>query len=64
LPNNYFLAHNFWIIKTSAILENKGEGPWNFLGGKVLPYKINSSVDVHDREDILLTKHWLRKNKN
>jgi len=63
LTKNYFLAHNFWIIKTSEIYKNEGEGPWNFLGKRVLPYEIKSSVDVHDLKDILLTKLWLKDNR-
>ena len=52
LEDSYFLCHNFWTIKTSAILENKGEAPWTFMGGRVKPYIIKKSMDVHERFDL------------
>tara|TARA_B100000767_G_scaffold206542_1_gene193471 strand:+ start:1025 stop:1738 length:714 start_codon:yes stop_codon:yes gene_type:complete len=62
LPDNFFLAHNFWCIKTESILTNKGQAPWNFLGKNVIPYKIKSSIDIHEKDDVLLTNNWLNKN--
>ncbi len=62
LVENFFLCHNFWIIKTEAIIKNNGEAPWNFLGKKVLHLKIDYSVDIHDQKDIYLTKEWLKNN--
>ena len=62
LPENFFLAHNFWCIKTKSILLNKGHSPWNFLGRYVIPYKIDSSIDIHEKRDVLLTDDWLKKN--
>ena len=63
LEKNYFLSHNFWTIKTDSIFKKNGEAPWTFMGKFVLPLKIESSVDIHERRDILLTKYWLKKNK-
>ena len=63
LPKNFFLAHNFWVIKAKSIYNNDGESPWNFLGKNVLPFYINYSIDIHVKEDIYLTKEWLKKNK-
>lgn len=59
---NFFLCHNFWVIKTKAIFRNNGEAPWNFLGKKVLHLKINYSIDIHDEKDIYLTQEWLKNN--
>ena len=63
LEKNYFLCHNFWTIKTESIFKKNGDAPWTFMGKFVLPLKIESSVDIHERRDILLTKYWLKKNK-
>lgn len=63
LTPNFFLAHNFWCIKTKAILLNNGDGPWNFMGKNVIPYVIKSSIDVHEEIDVMLTRNWLNKNK-
>ena len=63
LEKNYFLCHNFWTIRTKSIFRNNGEAPWKFMGNFVLPLKIDDSIDIHDEKDILLTKHWLKKNK-
>lgn len=63
LVKNFFLCHNFWVIKTESIFKNNGEPPWNFLGKNVLPFKIKSSIDIHEKTDINLTKEWLKKNR-
>lgn len=60
----YFLAHNFWTIRTKEILMNRGENPWKFMGPKVKPLIINSSVDVHEERDLYLCETWLRRNFN
>jgi len=62
LERNFFLCHNFWVVKTKAITGKKGEPPWDFLGNKVLPLVIDSSIDIHDENDIVLTKEWIKKN--
>ncbi len=63
LPKNFFLAHNFWVIRTRNLLLNNGEPPWNFLGPKVVPYIIKNSIDVHSKADFRLTLSWIN-NKN
>ncbi len=56
LPNSYFLAHNFWLIRTKSILKNDGEKPWSFLGKKVRPLLIKNSIDIHNKIDLELAK--------
>ena len=63
LTNSYFLCHNFWVIKTSAIFKNDGISPWNFMGKKVFPYVIDNSIDIHSLADIELAKYLIKKNK-
>ena len=63
LPKNLFLSHNFWLIKlTKNKLPNNGQYPWNFLGKNVKPFIINSSVDIHEKEDLSKSKVWLEEN--
>ena len=62
LEKNFFLCHNFWVVKTKSILSNNGEAPWNFLGKRVLPFRVESSIDIHNSVDISLTKEWLKNN--
>ena len=61
LEKNYFLCHNFWVIRTKSILKNNGYPPWNFMGKKVKPYVIDNSIDIHSIEDIILAKYLLKK---
>lgn len=62
LQSCFFLAHNFWVIKTKSIFLNNGFKPWSFMGNKVLPYIINSSIDIHNQDDIDKCKKWIKKN--
>ena len=62
LEKNFFLCHNFWLIKTKSILDNDGEAPWNFLGKRVLHLKVENSIDIHDQIDVKLTEEWLKSN--
>jgi CMP-N-acetylneuraminic acid synthetase len=62
LQSCYFLAHNFWVIKTSNIFLNNGFLPWSFMGKKVVPYIINSSIDIHELDDLDKCKKWIKKN--
>lgn len=59
LPNSYFLAHNFWLIRTKSIFKNDGEKPWSFLGKKVKPFLIKNSIDIHHKLDLELAKKML-----
>lgn len=63
LEDSYFLCHNFWTIKTSAILKNKGEAPWTFMGNKVKPYVIKKSMDVHERFDLKVINLLIEEEK-
>lgn len=65
LPKNYFLCHNFWVIRSSAILQNNGEQPWSFMGKKTRPYIIKKTIDIHDHSDVVLANYLLKNsNKN
>lgn len=64
LEPSYFLAHNFWTIRSKEIIMNRGENPWKFMGPKVKPLIINESVDVHEERDLYLCETWLRTNFN
>ena len=61
LASNFFLCHNFWVIKTKNIYLNNGQPPWKFLGKKVMPYIINKSIDIHEREDLFIAQKIMRK---
>ena len=63
LPKNFFLAHNFWVIRTKNVFLNNGEPPWGFLGSKVIPYVIENSIDIHSEQDFKLTLDWLNNKK-
>ena len=63
LNKSFFLCHNFWVIRTSAITREKGEGPWNFMGKFVRPYLVKNSIDIHNMEDFYLAKILINKIK-
>lgn len=59
LPKCMFLAHNFWVLRTSVIRAPGGQPPWTFMGDTILPYMINRSIDIHDELDLYIAKAWL-----
>tara|TARA_Y100000590_G_C15710495_1_gene1010069 strand:- start:1131 stop:1829 length:699 start_codon:yes stop_codon:yes gene_type:complete len=61
LNNNYFICHNFWVIRTKNIFKNNGQPPWKFLGKNVLPYKVSKSIDIHESEDLIIAQKILNK---
>lgn len=62
LENCFFICHNFWVIKTSAILKNNGYDPWNFMGKKTLPYIVKNSHDIHTKLDFNICKFIVENN--
>ena len=63
LPECVFLAHNIWVINVKKFLSKEfGQGPWTFLGQKVVPYKIEESIDIHDDLDLLKANYWVKNN--
>lgn len=63
LPPCYFLAHNFWVLNVSFLMSGKeGRQPWSFMGNRIVPYFIETSVDIHDKADLLLAKEWVSTN--
>lgn len=63
LDDNFFLCHNFWVIRTSEIIKNRGDLPWKFMGKNVAPYRVDNSIDIHEKADIQLSELWLKLNK-
>lgn len=63
LPQCLFLSHNFWVLNTKFLLSGKeGQQPWGFMGDKILPYKIEDSIDIHDEIDLYIAKEWIKNN--
>ena len=62
LPDNYFMCHNFWVVKWPV--REQGTGPWYFLGANVRPYFIDdySTQDIHEKEDLIRATEWVRTN--
>jgi CMP-N,N'-diacetyllegionaminic acid synthase len=59
----YFLSHNFWVLNVEQLLRSSGgDYPWPFMGKKVLPYEIQTSIDIHNKYDIHLSKLWIKEN--
>jgi len=56
LKKSYFLCHNFWAIKSSEVLKNSGDPPWNFMGKKVKPYIVKDTIDIHNELDYKIAK--------
>ena len=63
LNKSFFVCHNFWAIRTSAIIREKGEGPWNFMGKFVRPYLVKNSIDIHNMQDFFLAKILINRIK-
>lgn len=65
LPECFFLAHNFWVLNVKSLLDKQqiGEPPWSFMGPKVIGYRIDESIDIHDLTDIEMAKIWIKNNR-
>jgi CMP-N-acetylneuraminic acid synthetase len=60
----YFLSHNFWVLNVKKLLSSSGgHYPWPFMGSNVLPYEVDTSVDIHNKQDIHLSKLWIKENE-
>lgn len=62
LESNFFLAHNFWVIRTKFIKNKKNKIAWSFMGNKIVGYEIPFSIDIHSNLDVMIANH-LVKNK-
>jgi len=62
LEPNYFLSHSFYVLRVKNCFKGNGQPPWNYMGDKVKPYIVNYSLDVHSKDDIILTEKWLKGN--
>jgi len=62
LPDNYFMCHNFWVVKWPV--REQGTGPWYFLGANVRPHLIDDygTQDIHEKEDLIRATEWVRTN--
>ncbi len=62
LPECLFLSHNFWVLNTEFVLSGKeGQQPWGFMGNKIIPFKIDESIDIHKEIDLYIAKEWIKK---
>ena len=61
LEPNYFLCHSFYVLRVKNCFKKDGQPPWNFMGNRVKPYKVDYSLDVHAEEDIFMTEKWLNR---
>lgn len=64
LPPCYFLAHNFWVLRTDNILKKPDQGqlPWKFMGNRIAYYLIEDSIDIHQEMDLYIAREWVKKN--
>lgn len=62
LPKCVFLAHNFWVLNVAKLRDGEeGQGPWSFMGKRVVPYEIEDSIDIHHEIDLYIAKEWIVK---
>ena len=63
----YFFSHNFWLLRlantpfSSDSTDLVGDGPWSFMGPKVIPLIIAKSHDIHTLEDVVICEQLLAK---
>lgn len=63
LPSCYFLSHNFWVLNVASLLSGRpGQQPWSFMGDRIKPYLIDSSIDIHHKVDLLVARDWIENN--
>jgi CMP-N,N'-diacetyllegionaminic acid synthase len=63
LKDNYFLCHNFWVLK-HHMSRAEGSPPWSFMGPRVRPHFIDDygTQDIHEKEDLIRATEWVRTN--
>lgn len=66
LSTCYFLSHNFWVLSVDYLMSSKqnGQPPWSFMGDKIIPYKVEESIDIHHEIDLHTAKFWIKNNYN
>ena len=63
LSKCYFLAHNFWVLNVTKVLNREqGDAPWAFLGKSVKPYLVEQSIDIHEPIDLVKAEYWIKEN--
>lgn len=61
----YFLSHNFWLLRlnktpfSSNSTNSAGDGPWSFMGRKVIPLIMPKSHDIHTLDDVVICEQLL-----
>ena len=60
---SYIHENKVWFMPQKINIERMKNASEYFLGKNVLPFKIKSSIDIHEKTDINLTKEWLKKNR-
>lgn len=63
LPVCLFFDHSIWALRTEAIRDPEGQGPWPCMGQRIKPYVTHGCLDVHDLEDIATTEAWIVEHK-
>lgn len=62
LPVCLFFDHSIWALRTEAIRDPNGQGPWPCMGQRIKPFITHGCLDVHDLEDIARTEKWIEQN--
>ena len=63
----FFFSHNFWLLRldktpfSSNSTDSVGDGPWSFMGPKVIPLIMAKSHDIHTPEDVVICEQLLAK---
>lgn len=63
----YFFSHIFWLLRlentpfSSDSTDLVGDGPWSFMGPKVIPLIMAKSHDIHTLEDVVICEQLLAK---
>ncbi len=59
----YFLAHNFWVLRNSALADcENGQPPWSFMGNRIKSYVIGHTIDIHGPRDLIIAADWVKRN--
>ncbi|AZN70914.1 CMP-N-acetylneuraminic acid synthetase [Georhizobium profundi] len=63
LPVCLYFDHSIWAIRSQAINDPNGQGPWPCMGQRIKPYLTEGCLDVHDLEDLKKTEDWILHHK-
>ena len=65
LTENFYFTHSFWMLrlKNGKLQKSPKASPWEFMGENISPIIVDYSIDIHDMNDLEITKRYIKNKK-